>query len=76
MAFGVLPGQHLCRGAIGHQRAIGALQRSGHERISFPLLTGRTIAGNPQLRAGIGDAVLVVLAAIIASVGLIAVFLK
>src|SRR5712691_6926560 len=71
-------GQHQRRRAIRHQRAIGALQRSGHKRILLAFGTAELIAEIlAQLRVGIGDAVLMVLGGDHRQrVGLVAVFLE
>ena len=55
-------GEHQRGGAVGHQRAVGALERTRHERVLLALgaaeLEAEILA---HLRIGIGDAVLVVL---------------
>ena len=40
-------GQHQRRGAIGHQRAVGALERAGDERILLARRCGRTRSPDP-----------------------------
>ncbi len=74
--FGI--GQHQRRGAVRNQRAIGALQGSGHERVLLAFGAAEFIAKVlAQLGVGIGDAVLVVLGGDHRQrVGLVAVFLE
>ena len=55
-------GQHQRRGAVGDQRAVGALQRAGDERVLLAFGAAELVAEIlAHLRIGIGDAVLVVL---------------
>ena len=55
-------GEHHRGGAVGHQRAVGALERAGDERVLLALGAAEVVAEIlAHLRVGIADAVLVVL---------------
>ena len=77
-ARGVLVGQHQGRGAVGDRRAIGALERTGDDRVLLAFAPAEFIAEIlAHLGIGIADAILVVLRRDHRErVGLIAVFLK
>ena len=70
--------QHQRRGAVRHQRTVGALQGSRHERILLAFGAAEFVAEIlAHLRIGIGDAVLVVLGGDHRQrIGLVAVFLE
>src|SRR5215467_12869432 len=77
-ACGLLVGEHDRGGAIGDERAIGALERTGNERILLALAAAEVIAQVlAHLREWVADAVLVVLGRDARQrIGLITVFLK
>ena len=61
-ARGLLVGEHERGGAVGDERAVGALERAGDERVLLALAAAEIEAEVlAHLRIGIGDAVLVVL---------------